>query len=61
MIDEEEIERMISDLTEAVEENPGQFSKWERDFIESVEENNDGGHLSERQREKLEELHDKHC
>lgn len=57
MPDEAEIEVMIEDLRELLDSDPGMFSKWERAFIESVEDWNDFAHLSEAQREKLDEIH----
>lgn len=52
---------MIAALCEVLDADPGRFTKWERAFIESVEDQNDVGFLSDAQREKLEELHDEHC
>lgn len=59
--DEQEVEAMIAALCEVLDADPGRFTKWERAFIESVEDQNDVGFLSDAQREKLEELHDEHC
>lgn len=62
MIDEEqEVEDMIVALREALDADPGRFTKWERDFVESVEEQNDVGHLSPAQIAKLEEIHERHA
>lgn len=59
-IDEEEVEAMIAALRDALDADPGRFTKWERTFIESVEEQNDAGFLSGAQREKLEEIYERH-
>lgn len=58
--DEQEVEDMIAALREALDADPGRFSKWERAFIESVEEQNEAGFLSAAQRAKLEEIHERH-
>jgi hypothetical protein len=55
--DEEFVEQMIADLRKELDADPGRFTQFERDFIASVEDQNDGGHLSARQREVLEEIH----
>lgn len=61
MIDEEqEVEDMIAALREALDADPGRFTKWERSFVESVEDQNDAGHLSAAQRAKLEEIYERH-
>lgn len=60
MADEDDIEAMIEDLRELLDTAPGRLSHWERAFIESVEDWNDVTHLSDAQREKLEEIHDRY-
>ncbi len=64
---EEEIEEMIEKLIEILEENPDEFNAFERTFIESVEEQNEAGHLTttgqrggKSQVQVLEEIYDDH-
>ncbi len=59
--DDEAVEQMIAALREALDEDPDEFSEWEREFIRSVQDQNDGAHLSEKQCAKIEELYDEHC
>jgi len=64
MEQEEHIERMIEVCLETLEEHPERFSSWEIDFLESVEEYNEMGHLTEGeggQLEKLEEIYEERC
>lgn len=53
---EGDIEVMIEEALEALEAHPDRFTAWERDFLESVEEQNEQGHLSSFQVAKLEEI-----
>lgn len=55
---EEEICEMISDCIEALESNDEDFTDYEHDFLLSIQEQNEEGHLSEKQQEKLEEIWD---
>jgi len=57
MPDESEVEAMIENLREMLDVDPGRLSRWERAFIESVEEWNETAHLTAAQMEKLEEIH----
>lgn len=57
---ESEIEDMISECEEALEERPDDFSGWERTFVEDVAEQNETGHLSTKQVEKLEQIWEEH-
>lgn len=51
---EAEIERMIATMQARPMDG---FTPWERQFIADAQEANDGGFLSSRQLEKLEELY----
>lgn len=55
-MNETEVEEAIEAALEALEEDPDSFSAWERDFIESLEEQNEQGHLTENQIAKLGEI-----
>lgn len=57
-MDDGHIEERIEACLEALEEHPDRFTAWERDFLESVEEQNEQGHLSEGQAAKLDEIYE---
>ena len=57
MIDEEDVEVMVEDLRELLDTAPGRLTRWERAFVESLEDWIDVSHLSEAQLDKLEEIH----
>jgi hypothetical protein len=60
-MDEALIESMLVDCNEALDEYPERFNKWESDFIESVSEQNETGHLTTTQVEKLEQIWEDHA
>lgn len=55
---EDRIEEIIEESLEALEERQDDFTAWERDFLESVEDHNEQGHLTEAQIEKLIEIYE---
>ena len=60
MRDEERTEKLIEACLDKLEQDQDGFSAWERSFLESVEEQNEQGHLSEAQIAKLEEIAEEH-
>ena len=55
------VERYLDVCLEAVEEEPDRFSAWERDFLESAEDQNEQGFLSEAQVDKLLQIYEDRC
>jgi hypothetical protein len=63
-LDEDKIEEVIDECLTTLEEHPERFTKFEIDFLESVEDKNETGHLTEvavgrgvSQLDKLLEIH----
>lgn len=61
-MDEEYLEGLIVECWAECERNPGAFTDWEKDFLASLKEKHDMIHLSEKEIDKLEEIHkEKDC
>ena len=56
VMDETQVEHVLEQCKMVLEEEPERFNKWERGFIESVSDQNECGHLSQRQLDKLETI-----
>jgi hypothetical protein len=59
--DEAAVETMLADCLEAVADDPGRFTAWEREFLEELEEVNDAFFLTDAQRDKLAQIHAERC
>lgn len=55
--DDERVEEMLEYCMDLLGTQPGLFNEWELEFLESIEDLNDVFHLTDRQRDKLEEIY----
>lgn len=55
--DPEVIEGMLETLLDDLEENQDQYSPWEQQFLESIEDQLDSSVLTDKQVEKLQEIY----
>jgi len=56
---DEDAEAMVEELLQKIEQNRSGFTQWEREFLESIEEQMESRHLTDRQWETLEGIYGK--
>lgn len=59
--DDEYLEGLVSDCLEKVEDDSEGFTEWELNFLKSIADKHDYRHLSEKEIDKLEEIHEEKC
>lgn len=57
-MDDEYIEGLVSDCLRQIDETPDSFTEWEIAFIKEIEDKIFSSHLSEKEKDKLEEIHE---
>lgn len=60
-MDDELIEGMIADCLDMLDRSPHAFSAWEQTFLESIDDQQHGRHLTDAQQDKLEQIWEDKC